>query len=464
MLNQNNLPFSNSFLATLLIACFAFTAAQAQNVFLYRLDSVGFSPRQMTHWEYYPDGKAMKKTQRYTEGGTLSSNADELRVFSYFPNNLMEFDTESTLNEETGEWELNFRNEYEYDEEGNLVMDAQRLWNSDLMTWEENPVLANIKTYNDLGQVLTHETKTDFGEFGYITLKLRELTYSEEDLIAEELSTDFNFEDGTIAYQMKKTYTHLPSGDLVYIDAVRTETTEPFAISYQVEEDYENEILIERLTYEYTDGDYFLLKKETPIYSPLNIQEGVVNEKWVNGEWQLDRRTTPTFDGFGNIIDLEIVLFNTETQSEERYIYVSSEYNLNFLMEDCTAPFEMNDPSISPINRIESSYTVPYSNGIATDTLTIFYYYSDVFLSTVEKDATEDFIIYPNPATQDIRLAFSERVGPLTIRILDALGRKCYEGTVTQDQTIDVSNFNRGVYFCHIDYSNGSGITRFVVD
>ncbi len=64
--------------------------------------------------------------------------------------------------------------------------------------------------------------------------------------------------------------------------------------------------------------------------------------------------------------------------------------------------------------------------------------------------------LYPNPATTYITFDFQKSYEKgLSLQVFNFLGRKMYETqTVTEKTTLDLNEYNRGVYIYHIrDYS-----------
>lgn len=79
--------------------------------------------------------------------------------------------------------------------------------------------------------------------------------------------------------------------------------------------------------------------------------------------------------------------------------------------------------------------------------------------NTPTPDATERIIkLYPNPATSnfitfDLQKTYDRG---LSIQVYNFLGKKMYENqNVTERVTVDLSEFNRGVYIYHVRDQSG---------
>ncbi|NNF02341.1 MAG: T9SS type A sorting domain-containing protein [Bacteroidia bacterium] len=58
----------------------------------------------------------------------------------------------------------------------------------------------------------------------------------------------------------------------------------------------------------------------------------------------------------------------------------------------------------------------------------------------------ESFKIFPNPATNMIKIEVAE---PVLINIFDTFGNTVFRAEMTEPEEIDISNFTNGVYFVH---------------
>ena len=73
-------------------------------------------------------------------------------------------------------------------------------------------------------------------------------------------------------------------------------------------------------------------------------------------------------------------------------------------------------------------------------------------------------LLYPNPASNMVTLEFSTITSSTTaIEIFDVLGKQIYKSSVTtKSESIDVSNWNSGVYLMRITAENSSSVHRFI--
>lgn len=76
--------------------------------------------------------------------------------------------------------------------------------------------------------------------------------------------------------------------------------------------------------------------------------------------------------------------------------------------------------------------------------------------------------LYPNPANESVTVSANFiKTQPVTVSIIDILGREVISKTYTKTQfadTINLSNCNNGVYFCVISNATGSKTMKFIVN
>lgn len=124
---------------------------------------------------------------------------------------------------------------------------------------------------------------------------------------------------------------------------------------------------------------------------------------------------------------------------------------------------------------MDSTYYLLYSAGDTTTTDLDFYYdslyiyiYNTSGVASQNANNHEGVIVYPNPATQQITLAFYDRESVNTnIAIYDLFGRMISEkelltGTGENMIVFDVNDYKPGIYFIKISDANYSSMVKFI--
>ena len=111
-----------------------------------------------------------------------------------------------------------------------------------------------------------------------------------------------------------------------------------------------------------------------------------------------------------------------------------------------------SNPSISWLG--ESGLRVMELNDITASTT----------LSTNEVISNDEFSISPNPATSKLNVYLPQNSKNATISVYDVLGKKVYSKSIDalSSTSVDVSNWNSGVYIIRISSDNTTQTKRFV--
>ena len=85
------------------------------------------------------------------------------------------------------------------------------------------------------------------------------------------------------------------------------------------------------------------------------------------------------------------------------------------------------------------------------------------FLSTKDNKLANAFTISPNPGRDKLNLKLSKLNSNTTVEVFDVLGKKIYADRVNAvTKTVNVSQWNNGVYLVRLTTNNGTQTKRFV--
>ena len=83
-------------------------------------------------------------------------------------------------------------------------------------------------------------------------------------------------------------------------------------------------------------------------------------------------------------------------------------------------------------------------------------------LATIDRDLDNSLQIFPNPATNLLYLQLDKPFSEiLNVTVFDNFGKSFYSDSFKN--TIDVSNFSKGIYFLKMTTKNGLVTRKFVV-
>ncbi|MCZ4317750.1 T9SS type A sorting domain-containing protein [Aequorivita viscosa] len=87
--------------------------------------------------------------------------------------------------------------------------------------------------------------------------------------------------------------------------------------------------------------------------------------------------------------------------------------------------------------------------------------YDNIILGTDEFQNI-DFLLYPNPAKEQITIALNDVSSNYEVTIFNVLGKKVYASEIQKDGQIDVSGLASGTYLVKLNSDNKSSVVRFV--
>lgn len=113
--------------------------------------------------------------------------------------------------------------------------------------------------------------------------------------------------------------------------------------------------------------------------------------------------------------------------------------------------------------RILSSPSPSWQGETIAATLDIDNIEAATFLNTRESKLTNAFTISPNPGRDKLNLKLSKLNNNTTIEVFDVLGKKIYADKInTITKTVNVSQWNNGVYLVRLTTDAGTQTKRFV--
>lgn len=435
----------------LFILCFGIEVT-AQGPFYLRQDSVGFPSRQMEITEYYPNGKMSTHTRTYSDDGPMGNHVEDYREFFYYADGNIQYDlhySQSNMND--GEWNLQYRLEYEFDEAGNTTLFAYREWNDDTQEWAENPFDATIKTFDGENKVLTEEYKDNFGISGYQTRYLRTFSYDFAGQISEVLLNEYSVSIPEQIISQTKDQYNWPDPNTAMIERDhRNSINSSYTHIEDIMEVYEDGRMIEQTTSEISGWETLLTKRLSYFYSEQGFSGGFRRENYVNGQWQLHFDNVTTFDEYGNRVSAIARDFNDDTQSIDVTWTQTAVFDTSILMENCMAPFNRNLPTNSPIHKPLYETHHHYENSELIETREFIYYYSDVVVSTIERSPLPNLIMYPNPSRESIRFSLDGSGSAMQIRIVSSDGKLVKAERILPMESLDISDLTSGIYHCLI--------------
>ena len=270
------------------------------------------------------------------------------------------------------------------------------------------------------------------------------------------------------------------SGDLNTVNGQSGTFTEGMSFSYSGDNSYIDHI-------EATGSAYAILKNQSPNYGTA-VANDAGSYKTIASSHEfggLDDGNSPStkselmaayleFFGFANTLQAMFTASSTEVCENEivEYFDMSSGTVVSW-----TWTFEGGSPSTSTFQNPQVMYsaagtydvTLSVSDGVDTHTITLQDYITVNICTGIAEENIEKIYIYPNPNsgifTVDFKNVLQDNV---TINVLNTLGRLVFTEESVEingnfSRTIDLSNFDKGLYFLVIENYRGSTVNRIII-
>jgi hypothetical protein len=182
------------------------------------------------------------------------------------------------------------------------------------------------------------------------------------------------------------------------------------------------------------------LTRSTSTYNGSNKVLTTISDKWKSGAWEPDHQDLYTYDGTGLITLLDQTWNGATWDDKNRTIFSN---NLNGTVSQAT----------------DQSWSAGVWNNVERYTYT---YDSATGFSELSSGGETDFTIYPNPASDFIRIKTNKTISGSDYYFADQSGKTVLRGKITSEtNSIDITSLANGVYFLH--FGEGREFTFKVV-
>jgi len=359
-------------------------------------------------------------------------------------------------NSETEQWEGYYKSEYTYDERGNLILEAYYHWNSETEQWEGDDKYEY--TYDENGNLIL---ETDY-EWNSDTVQWKvsdkyEYTYDERDNRILKAAYQWNSETEQWEGLFKYEYAYDEKGNLTLeIYYYWNSGTE------QWERDYK---------YECAYGEWGNLILET--YYQWNSE---------TEQWEGFNKYEYAYDERGNFILAASYYWNWETEQWEGYDKYEYAYDKN---GNIVLRIEYNWNNINQQWQAKSKYVVAYDYNYSRENLLLpfgasiknklinviiyesedgitweesgkeIYYYSDLE-SAVPHIPIGSIKLYPNPVANDLNIDLSNDIQQAEFKLFDLQGRLLVTQNIGSDKKINLEKLAGGIYLYQITTEKGT--------
>ena len=384
------------------------------------------------------------------------------------------FNTQSIqheLNEEEGDLTPMYKNDFYFDDNGNVtsINDSRQ----DEMTdnWEyyskreyTYDVDINLTSYVLYGRNEGNDDWTPFHKVAYDydlngnVIEGRSYGWNE---ISKEwvlfIKEDFIYDENTYLEQ-RTSYTWMDPDE--WRNSRKTEYVND-----------QNGNALQRTSYKSLTGDDWVYdSKEERAFNFIGLITKAVYTDWVDstGQWINDIRQDYAYDTHENLIESITFAWDTISNNWLSVSKVELAYNFNFVLEDILLPASWPEFGVSyNIMPLYKNMLTEIAYFAKVDTTWKIedretYYYAERNISAVSEMHFDDINIYPNPANDFISIEGFVNSKAVVAALFDLQGRKLLTQDVSESNQINVSHLKSGLYICKITH-NGKTISKKVM-
>ena len=388
---------------------------QSTQVIKHRMDSTIYEDYYENKGEWYLDDK---QDFIYDENGNMTESSwyymensqwqlTDVTQFTYDENGLIILKVENYIDESSGELVINYKEEYTYTGNQQLALMIETNWNTNVNQWE----LTYKKAY----------VYNDFWEISVIN--------------------DYHWEDDTQEW--------INGDSIVY--------------------NYDSNNFIELvLVYEWDNDNSEWkenTKKEYTCDGSGNVTERIISYMNYNtNEWSTYSKREYGFDTNAN--PTQEILYSWEESKgfwDEDYKYEYT-YNLDYELSDMILPplFYYNPDNFENISNMAIDYQKYYFSGSWYVEKKATYYYSEQNVTGISNISEMGINIFPNPVKD--KFIINTTGSDLEIESLSLINVAGFEQEIDQiGNQINISHLAGGIYLLKLEFSDGSTAIKKIV-
>jgi hypothetical protein len=182
---------------------------------------------------------------------------------------------------------------------------------------------------------------------------------------------------------------------------------------------------------------------------------------WINGITYTSSNNTATYvipnaNGCDSTITLNLTLSSIQTNvSQVGQTLTANLAGANYQWVDCNTNYAaiVGETSQSFTAVTSGNYAVIINNGTCVDTSVC---YVITVVGTGEKEMNANFVLFPNPTSENISIQFTNEQAFVKVRLISILGQELYSQTFQNTKLIDYTiDQATGIYFIEVTDSKG---------
>ena len=387
---------------------------QTQEKFMINNAEGGMDIWKQVDYSHDADNKLTQRIFSQQDG----NNSQELvLIFKedivYNSNGLIDLKTMDLINQETAEWMINAKTEYEYNASNQLSLKTKSYWDAIDGLWV--PDIKDEFFYEN--GLLISDIHYDWQDEQWRANSKNEYSYREDGKVSQKLVFDrFGLPDWLEKYKID--YIYDENGNKIQeIGYSFSENNNWVEISkYEYSYDSDNN-MNEYITYNWQDNSWVQSEKFTWEVNTNYIYEDLILPYFDNGEALID-------DGI--------------------HLYPMGSYKTLFN------------------NMLKGYQSFKWLNNSWTSISQSSFQYSQITLG-LEEFSKNTINVFPIPASDYIVFEMEGYTQPMTVQLFDLNGKLCLSEELKADGKISLSKFNRGMYFYQLTRGNDVISGKFIL-
>lgn len=406
---------------------------KAVNTPSHRLDSLVAAGYMKMFFTYDAQNRAIEQVQQEFD---LQWNNTMKMEYEYDSNGYLWKSFEYNWDSNANDWVFNYRNEYQYDTEGRVIVEIYGYYEAMEGVWYDTKEEFTWDANGDNSEVLT----SNFDNTNQVWV-ISSKSVKEYDANHHETASNWYYWDlGTMTWMSssRDEYDLDDQGNII------------FTRGYYWDDFNQEWILSYQSMAEFTYDANFNITEEVAAYW----------ESW-DSIWINNYKMVSTYDTYGNMLTQEYYSYDAGAEAWIPEDKQEFEYDTNVLVENIIAPEDIHG-DLGAVHMITGA-TMYFWVGIGWMPMLSFDLYYSELISVPSIDQIS-FEAYPNPvqANQVLHLTYPQG-GTYSLMVTDMQGRELKKLTLKGESTISLQGFTPGVYFLKMNQNNSNSIVKRIL-
>lgn len=438
------------------------TEGTSQAAFEFQLDSTRtFGSNNVTRYSYNSDGSCAR-----SEYASFNASEQQLQLvsetwYTYTSSGLIQEVNNRQWNDSLGAFVDFKKRSYTYDEEDRLLQDLTIGFSHSDLNW--HPLLSFEWEYNENGDLAVYRKFSGTLTWGeWIEQRRITYTYSDNDLEMVELSQIYIGGLDDLQNHQRQTYSTISELETEVLLESWVAVDWQWSTLTQVL--YEDNRVAEEFVAEYDDEEGWLTNRHNVYsYTDGGLHDKTSGYSWVDDDWMLIYLEESIYDQNENLWSYsQYDWLQNSSMLSPTYV---TEYGYGFavLLSNTAVPYFMFNNALHTY-QVTAKTSMTYLAGSAFNPVVNLYYYSEFNPTAVSEREALQVKVYPNPASNVVRLAADGVNGNIHVVIRNVSGSMVYSEVHSSQAEISVASMASGMYIYQIIAKDRQATGKLIVN